>query len=152
MSNHSNRCTCITIVEEVNNLTWLVTDPKLRMDGACRTMRARCLSEDRAVFTVDHIFSIFKDLFIEIYDVKSLSLAVIWCKDGSHTRFSCVRQRVRTLTQGIFHIREASVQSLSNGRALVPVSNRLQNTRPHSSRKKVRSLIKSLKMVANQRK
>ena len=55
----------IAIVGEVNNLTCLLTDPKVLIDGVCRTIRARCLREKRAAFTVDHIFQ-FLGIFLAI--------------------------------------------------------------------------------------
>lgn len=43
-----------------------MTDPKDLRDGTWRPIRARCLSDFRAVFTVDHIFK-FGSIFAVTY-------------------------------------------------------------------------------------
>ena len=63
-------------------LTWVATDPKDLRDDTWRLIRARCLSDFRAVFTVDHIFYMegFLLWFIQIFIHDG------WCKFARRTR------------------------------------------------------------------
>lgn len=62
----SNQSPAISTIKRGSTLTWEASDPKDLRDGAYRAIRARCLSDFRVVFTVDHI-SQFGRIFAVIY-------------------------------------------------------------------------------------
>lgn len=93
--------------------TWVATDPNDLRDGTWREIWARCLSDLRAVFTVDHIFQ-FGRIFAVISPSRIFFSRWLMQVCKAHEIFLAQVQRVRMLTREVFHIREASVQSLKD--------------------------------------